>query len=171
MKSLFLLLTLSSVTFASFDNLHSFKANFEQSITDEKNKVLLYKGNVVASKPQNALWKYTNPIDKDVYVNSRQVTIIEPEIEQAIIKNIYSSFDFFNMLKDAKEINKDTYSAMYKDTRFTIIVKENLINTISYIDEFENSVKIIFTNQKNNKEISKDFFIPKIPLEFDIIRD
>jgi outer membrane lipoprotein carrier protein len=54
---------------------------------------------------------------------------------------------------------------------FTITTKDKLIETISYMDEFENKVKIVFENQKQNEEINIDLFIPNYPLEFDIIRD
>ena len=156
---------------ASLGDIVSFQADFTQSVTDDKKKVLTYNGSVLASKPQNALWRYSKPVNKDVYINSRRVTIIEPEIEQVIIKRIESNFDFFNMIKNAKKIEKNIYMAIYKDSEFTITTKDELIKSISYIDEFENSVEVVFDNQKQNDKINKELFIPNIPLEFDIVRD
>ena len=46
-----------------------------------------------------------------------------------------------------------------------------MIETISYLDEFENSVKIVFTHQKQNEVIDPEVFMPKIPIDFDVIRD
>ncbi len=171
MKYLLILSLLSTLATASLKDITSFKADFIQIITDDKNKILKYEGNVVASKPQNALWRYFKPVSKDVYINSRNVTIVEPEIEQAIIKQIESNFDFFKMIKNAKKVENNLYLAYYKESKFTITTKNNLIETISYIDEFENSVKIIFSKQIHNKEYKNSIFIPNIPLEFDIIRD
>ncbi len=95
MKHLYTLLLTSTLAFASFDGLNSFQADFTQSVTDDKNKSLVYEGHVVASKPQNAVWNYTKPINKDVFISRFSATVIEPEIEQVIIRKIDSSLDFF----------------------------------------------------------------------------
>ena len=171
MKQIFLIAILVSKMFAFFDTVDSFKADFTQTVTDEKNKVLTYNGNLIASKPQNAIWRYTTPINKDVYINKHSVIIIEPEIEQAIIRKIESNFNFFKMIQNAKKTQHNTYITKFKNTDFTIVTKNKLIESISYIDEFENNVKILFKNQKQNEKIDENLFIPNIPLEFDIIRD
>lgn len=167
-----LLFTLSStLAFSSINDINSFQAEFTQSVTDDKNTSINYKGKVFASKPQNALWNYYSPIEKTIYISSYDVTIVEPEIEQVIIKRIESSFDFFMMIKNAVKKDDNTYIAHYKDSKFTITTKDKLIYSISYMDEFDNSVKIIFKNQKQNIEIKEDLFVAKYPLDFDIIRD
>ncbi|EQB34446.1 hypothetical protein M947_10590 [Sulfurimonas hongkongensis] len=171
MKHLYILLLSFSLSFASFDKIDSFDASFTQSVTDDKGKTLTYKGHISASKPQNALWSYKEPIQKDVFINSHQVIIVEPEIEQVIIRSIGSSLDFFNMIKNAKEIKKGTYEANFENKIFTITTSEEIIESISYIDEFENRVKIVFESQVQNKDINQEIFIPKYPLDFDIIRD
>jgi outer membrane lipoprotein carrier protein len=171
MKHIFTLLLSFSLSFASFDNLNSFEADFTQSVTDDKNKSLVYEGHIIASKPQNAVWNYIQPIKKDVYINRFNVTVIEPEIEQVIIRKIDASLDFFNMIQNAKEIEKDRYEANYKESKFTITTNNKIIESISYVDEFENRVKIVFKNQKQNATINQELFIPRYPLEFDIIRD
>ncbi len=75
------------------------------------------------------------------------------------------------MIQNAKEIKKDVFEANYKESKFTITTKNEVIETISYIDEFENKVKIVFKNQKQNEKIDMKIFTPKYPLEFDVIRD
>lgn len=168
----FLLLLLACVhILASIQDINSFDADFTQSITDEKEKILLYKGHISAAKPQNARWSYKEPIKKDVYINGFEVTIVEPELEQVIIKRIESSFDFFKIISNAKKIDSRNYSAYYKDTRFTIIQKDGLISSISYIDEFENKVTLTFENQKQNLHVDKALFMPSYPLDFDILKD
>ncbi len=171
MKYILTLLLSYTLSFASFDTLNSFEADFTQSVTDDKDKSLVYKGHIIASKPQNALWNYTKPIKKDVYINNFSVTVIEPEIEQVIIRKIESNFDFFSMVQNAKKIDENRYEANYKESKFIITTKNELIESISYIDEFENRVKIVFENQKQNEKINLELFVPKYPLEFDIIRD
>ncbi len=171
MKKILLIFLSSIYLFASLDDITSFDADFVQKITDDKKKVLVYKGHIVASKPQNAFWKYTDPIEKNVYITKFQITIVEPEIEQVIIRKVSSDFDFFKMMKNAKKIKENLYKAHYRDTVFTISTKNSAINSISYLDQFENRVKIIFSHQKQNTHINKEIYRAKIPLDYDIIRD
>jgi len=171
MKHLFLLTLFFSFSLASLAQINSFKADFTQNITDEKNTTLSYDGNIRALKPQNALWVYSKPFIKYVYISSRAITIIEPEIEQVIIKKIDSKLDFFNMIKNAQKIGNNIYEANYAGSKFNIKTENKVLKSISYVDEFENSVEIIFMNQEQNILIDEKIFIPLIPLEYDIIND
>ncbi|WP_428737881.1 LolA-like outer membrane lipoprotein chaperone [Sulfurimonas sp.] len=171
MKHFFLTLLFGSILFANIIDLNNFQADFEQSITDEKNKKITYFGTIQASKPSYALWKYTQPIDKTVYVLKNKVIMVEPELEQAIIKTIDSNFDFFTLLKSAKEIKKDLFSAVFNNVKYTIYTKGLNVESIHYTDEFENKIEIIFKNQKVNESIKIDIFNPYIPQGFDVIRD
>ena len=161
----------STLSFASINTIESFDADFIQSVTDDKNKVITYSGHITAAKPKSAIWHYIEPVNKTIYINAYEVTIVEPEIEQVIVRTIESNFDFFNMIRDAKKVKQDLYEAKYKDSNFIIKTQNNLIKSISYIDEFENNVEIVFDKQKQNKKIDLKYFIPKYPLEFDLIRD
>jgi len=171
MKLFFILTILTTQIFAIVNNLNTFQADFIQTITDEKNKVLTYTGKISASKTQNALWRYIKPVAKNIYINKVSIIIVEPEIEQAIIRKITSDFDFFNIIKNAKRVDENHFLAKFENKTYNIKIENNLIESISYIDQFENKVKILFSNQLQNKHIDKNIFIPKIPLEFDIIRD
>lgn len=171
MKLFFATLFLAAELFASLDSMTSFDADFIQSITDEQNKTINYNGHIVASKPQNARWSYFKPIKKEVYINDFEATIVEPEIEQVIVRRIESNFDFFKIIGKAKKNTQNSYTAYYKETQFTIKMSGELIDSISYKDEFENKITIHFKNQKQNQPISKTLFNPVYPLSFDIIRD
>ena len=171
MKSILFVLFISTFSFASINNINSFEADFKQIITDEKDKKLTYSGHILASKPQNALWNYTKPVKKKIYIQGHIVTIVEPEIEQVIQRELSSDFNFFKIIKRAKQIDKNKYLAVDKNIKFTIFIKDETIKSISYIDEFENNVKIVFKNQKQNKKIDSKIFYPIIPPEYDIITD
>jgi len=173
MRKLLLITLISMQLFGSMalEDVTSFEADFTQSITDEKDKVLTYNGHIIALKPQNARWSYVKPVKKDVFINDFEVTIVEPEIEQVIIKRLESNFDFFKIISNAKKIGQNTYVAYYRDSKFTIVKKGALIESISYLDEFENRVKIIFENQKQNHTVERSAFIPKYSIEFDVIKD
>jgi len=152
-------------------NLNSFNADFIQTITDDNGKVLSYNGHIKASKPQFALWNYTKPIKKDIYISRKKVVIIEPEIEQVIIRRINISFNFFKMIQNAKKLDKNTYTTIFENSKYIIKIKKSKIKSISYKDEFENSVKIIFKNQIQNAVIPQTIYLPNIPKGYDVIRD
>ena len=152
-------------------DMNSFEADFNQVITDDKGKELSYSGHIIALKPQYALWSYKNPIEKNVYITPDYVTVVEPEIEQAIIRKIVSDFDFFNMIKKAKRERDNLYIATLNESKYIIKIENSVVKSISYLDEFENKVNIIFKNQSKNKLFSEDVFRANIPLEYDIIRD
>jgi len=160
-----------SIAFSSVLDISSFEADFKQIVTDDKGKQLVYDGKLKALKPQFAFWNYKQPIQKSIYLTSHLITIIEPEIEQVIIKNIPASFNFFKMIQNAKEISKNTYTTHINDTLYTIQTKDEMIKSIIYHDEFDNKVEIIFDKQFKNRKISEEIFNPIIPQEYDIIRE
>ena len=75
------------------------------------------------------------------------------------------------MIKKAKKKTENLYIATLNESKYTIKLENSMIKSISYLDEFENKVKIIFNNQSSNKIFSEDIFRANIPVEYDIIRD
>lgn len=172
MKKLFFLAIAAVSSYANISDMNYFEADFTQKIVDDQNKTILYKGHVVAAKPQYALWQYETPINKKVYISPSKITMIEPDLEQAIIKHISENFDFFALIKNAKKVNEKNYIANFKNHKYTITLNsKNEIEFISYVDEFENNVKIVFEKQMKNKEYKKEIFTPIIPDDYDIIRN
>jgi len=89
-----------------------------------------------------------------------------------IIKQISENFDFFALIKNAKKVNEKSYIANFKNHKYTITLNsKNEIEFISYMDEFENNVKIVFEKQVRDIKYKKEIFTPVIPEEYDIIRD
>jgi len=160
-----------TIAFSNILNINSFEADFKQEIKDEKGKVLRYQGHVVSMKPKSALWSYTNPVKKSIYIIDNTVTIIEPEIEQVIVKHISSEYDFFNLIKNSKEIQKNKYMAIFREQEYIITLKNSQLFSISYKDEFDNDTIITFSKQQQNKEIDKTLFLPSFPQEFDLIQE
>lgn len=171
MKLILASLLTATLSLASIDNIHSFKADFTQTVTDDKNSTLSYSGSLAAQKPQDAVWHYKTPIEKYVYIDQFKVSIVEPEIEQVIIRKIQRKFDFFNMIQNAKKIDNSTYIAQYRESKFIIKTENNFIKSISYLDDFENNVKVVFSNQEQNIKIDTQEFVAKYSLDFDVIRD
>ncbi len=171
-KNFFLLSILFISSYGEIlSNLNSFSANFIQKIDDKENKIITYKGKMYAKKPQTALWQYLKPIQKDVYINNHTVTVIEPELEQVILRDLQDDFNIFELLRKAQHVDKNKYLAHYKDYTFTLLYDGKNIQKLSYKDNFENLVTIIFSNQQYNKKIDDSFFQPKIPKGYDIIKE
>jgi len=171
MKILIFITIFIPALFGFSESLYSFSALFEQRIVDDQNKTITYHGQVWAKRPDKALWKYSDPIEKDVYVHGHQVVMVEPDLEQAIIKKISNDIDLFALIASAKPIGNETYKAHYADQIFTIRLKRGIIEHIEYLDPFENRVSITFTDQKQNKNIDDDKFFALIPKAYDIIKD
>jgi outer membrane lipoprotein carrier protein len=171
MKHFLLIGLLYTLSFSDLIELSSFEANFVQTITDEKGKVLSYSGTLQALKPQFALWNYKKPVEKRVYIQNKRVSIVEPELEQVIIRRISSDFDFFALMSNAKKLDKEHYVAKFEDSDIFIELKGSKVLSLSYKDKFDNDVKILFSEQQQNIEISPTLFEASYPNDYDIITD
>jgi len=171
MKYLIILIFSFSSLFAFGESIQSFQADFVQTITDEENKVLSYKGKIHSKRPNLVLWHYAEPINKKIYINKKRAVIIEPELEQAIIKQLKGEIDFFGILASAVSVDMTHFKANYKGIDFILQESNGVIESISYTDQLENKVLITFSSQKQNRPIEDLFFKPKVPKDFDIIRE
>lgn len=162
---------LSTLLLASPKEMSSFNSSFEQRIVDEHGKTILYKGELWATKPQNALWLYQSPIQKSVYINGKELTIVEPTIEQVTIKTLSGEIDFLEILKKAKKVDNDHYATTLNGVTYTITFKNDNLSTISYGDNYDNRVTIKFINPSTNQPIESKRFKPTFPSDFDVLRD
>ena len=157
--------------FAFGESIQSFEANFIQTITDEEKKTLTYKGKMHSQRPDLVLWHYTEPINKKIYITKTKAIIVEPELEQAIIKRLQGEIDFFGILTSAEAVDDTHYQASYKEITFILTEENGVIKSLSYTDQLENDVLITFSDQKQNRPMKESLFIPKIPKDFDIIKN
>ena len=160
---------LAATLFAAPKDINSFNSKFEQTITDDNGKTILYKGELWAAKPQNALWVYQKPIQKSVYVSGQKIVVIEPSIEQVTLRRLDSEIDFLQIVQQAKRVDNDHYSATIKGQTYSITFKNDTLTSISYTDAFDNKVLIRFTAPVQNKSIETSRFKPMIPADYDII--
>lgn len=170
MRFLPLCLMLGTTLFAAPKDLNSFNSRFEQSITDDNGKTIRYAGELWATKPQNALWVYQKPIQKSVYVNAKEVTVVEPQIEQVTLRSLDNDIDFLQIIQKAKRIDDEHYSASVKGQTYAITFKNDLLSSIAYTDSFDNKVLIRFLNPSQNKPIDASRFKAMIPKDYDIIK-
>ncbi len=168
----FSLLFITSLQAQILQNLTSFQADFTQKIDDKEKKVVTYTGKIFADKKLNkAKWSYIKPIKKDVYIQQKLVTIVEPELEQVIIRKITSDFDIFTLLKNAKKVGKNLYTTKYKKYTFKLYSNGKTIEKLVYKDDFENLVTITFSNQKYNEKIDPSTFAMDVPKYYDLIME
>lgn len=171
MKIFIALLIMISTLFAqSFKEKTSFEADFEQTVLNSSNSRIVYQGKLFIKEPSFILWKYNTPIQKDVYIRDDFVTIIEPELEQAIVSNLEKELNILNILKDAKKVTDNEYEAKLYDTDYLLQIKNDELEKISYKDELDNNITITFKNIRSNHHISNDIFKVTVPDDFDIIR-
>lgn len=170
MRTLFLIFLFHSFVLANFEAINSYYAHFVQTVVDNENATITYKGDFYAKRPFYALWQYKSPTPKSVYIKDRDITILEPDLEQAIIQQSQKSFTLFNILNDATKINATTYKKKVGDITYTLTLENDRIKTLHYIDAFENDVTITFSKTKSNIDLSAQSFKPTIPAYYDIIR-
>lgn len=171
MRFLHLSLLFTLTLFASPQEINSFNSSFEQRIVDEHGKVIVYRGELWASKPQNALWSYQKPIQKSVYISGKRLVILEPQLEQATIRSLGDEIDFLEIIKKAKKINNDHYNATVNGQTYTISFKNDLLNMIQYTDSYDNHVTIQFLKPVQNGSIPASRFVPTIPSGYDVIKN
>ncbi len=167
----FVMLFISSVFGSStLENLKSFEADFVQSVTNESNKTIEYKGKVFIKNSGKVLWKYETPIIKNVYVLDNIAIVDEPELEQAIYTTLENSIDIVKLLKEAKKVEENKFETNLYNTKYIILLEDEKIKSLSYTDQLENKVLIKFNNSKQNIEISDDIFTFLPPEYYDIIK-
>jgi outer membrane lipoprotein carrier protein len=172
LKKLILILSFISLELFAFDfnTIETYKANFTQTITNPSGKEIFYSGEIFIKKPLKILWRYNDPIQKDVYLIKDRVAIIEPELEQAIISRLDKQINILQLLQDGKEIEPNKYKAILHNKPYLYTVKNNQLNSIAYKDEIDNQINIEFTNIVQNSAIGDTIFEYDIPPYFDIIR-
>lgn len=164
------LLTVTSL-FAISEHTETIQADFVQTITDDRNNTITYRGDMLAKRPSKAMWHYKEPVEKRVYISAENVTVVEPELEQAIVKKIDDNIDILAILATAKKEKNDSYTAYYNDKAYHITLANGVIKTIRFTDAFDNNVKIIFDKQQINQNIDDALFRATIPEAFDIISE
>ena len=157
--------------FGFADTLESISADFTQTITDDTNKTITYEGHLYAVRPDKARWDYFKPVEKSVYVIGHKVTIVEPELEQAIVKTFRDEIDLFKILAHAEKVAPDTYLATHGSQKFLIKIKDNVPMALSYQDAFENRIRIRFSRQQIDTVLSPALFQPRIPEDYDLLTE
>lgn len=146
--------------------LQNIQADFIQTINGEDGHIK-YSGNLMASADSMAYWHYKTPFKKEIFVNKNQVTIYEPNLNQAIISKKIN-VDFIKIINSVKE-SKNGLISEVNGQIFQIFLKDDKPYKILYTDELDNKIEIILENVKINQKIDNKMFSFSIPEDTDVI--
>jgi len=96
--------------------------------------------------------------------------IIEPALEQVIQTSLKQTPDLSAILRSAKQISDEIYSAEFDGIKYKIKLKNGLPSQVTYKDKLENDVTFTLENAVKNEPIKDNkIFTPIIPANFDIV--
>ena len=186
--------TYASKNFNYFDfikKMHSFSTFFIQNTYDENGLlVTTSKGSLVYKKKSKYILEYKTPNKIKFISDGQLITIYDQDLEQAIIRstkndtnnNIVDIFTNERLIKDKFELkiffkNNEShinFALIDKDIKnkaFLLVVKDNMIKSITFVNDFDQSVIMNFNDFKINVSILDSQFKIDIPDSFDVIID
>lgn len=170
MRFISVIFLLSTTIFANtLSEFKTLSGNFTQNVTNSSNSTIKYSGEVFI-KGNNILWKYKQPIEKNVYIKDSFVIVDEPEIEQAIFTSVSSELNLINMLKKAKKKSESNYEVEFNNITYKINLDKEVLSKIEYMDQMDNKIEILFKSMKKNVDIADKIFAFNPPEYYDIIR-
>ena len=187
MRHFISLLALSFTLNANIILPENFTTDFQQTITNDKGKVIKYEGQVLfINQHQLSItpdgkeeefsrslfkWSYTSPTQKEVCTDGIQLIVVDHDLEQVSNYLIEDGINLEEILKIANKISTTTYQATYKDVEYLITMdKKEQLKQIVYVDNLDNKVKIIFKNMNYNTGVDEEKLECHAPDEYDIIK-
>lgn len=154
MKLVLLTFIMGSMLFAQIQVPENFQADFIQTITNPKKKVITYGGKVYFSNKNRLKWEYLSPTKKEVCSDGVEVLVVDHDLEQVSNYLINKGFDLAEVLKNAtphKE-KKSVFIAKYENKEYTLQVDaKGQLARVAYYDELDNTVLIVFKRMKYGK--------------------
>lgn len=155
-------------------SISSLRADFKQ-ITFQHKREIVYLGKIIAIKEGGrtfAKWIYSQPLQKEVYINTQGVIIYEPRLFQVTYAK--KSLDILGILNRAKPVGQDGDKKIYRlennGIDYEIISKNGLVDSIRYKDELENHIEIRLSNITLDSKIPLSIFNFTPPEGVDIIK-
>lgn len=168
MKKMIILALFACFAFGFDTNFKTFSSDFVQSVSNAQSKID-YTGSFVLTQDK-AFWDYKTPNNKQIYIKNKDIIILEPDLEQAILSKLDQIPNLSEIFKNAKKQDESTYSAKYQQILYTIKLENGEISSISYKDDLDNSVTIKLFHQKRDFALDESVFEAKIPSHYDILK-
>jgi len=172
MRLLSLLLLATLVLFANIELPENFKADFTQTITNTKKKVIEYQGNVRFTDKKLFKWSYTEPTQKEVCTDGLELLVVDHDLEQVSAYRIAKGIDIAKILEKAKHHSENIYVAEYQNKKYTIQLDvSQKLHSMAYFDDLDNKVQIVFKNIKYGKgTLPSKSMKCNYPNDYDMIR-
>ena len=172
MRLLSLLLLAISTLSANIELPENFQADFTQKITNTKEKVITYSGEVHFSNETLFKWSYKEPTEKEVCTNGLELIVVDHDLEQVSAYRISNGIDIAKILKQAKPHSENIYVAAYENKQYTIQVdNKQKLHSIAYFDDLDNKVQIVFKHMRYGKgNLPEQSMKCNYPKNYDMIR-
>ena len=177
--------------FSFIKSLNSFSASFKQNTYQNDGSLLSESnGNLIYKKKAKYILEYENPSKIKFVSDGQFITTYDEELEQAIIQSYKNTFkeniiDIMTNEVLIKEkftlksyVKGDDYYIKFiplksdiEDNIFLLVINNNRIKEISFMNDFEQSVIMQFKDFKNNVSVLDSLFKIDIPKNFDVIVD
>ena len=177
--------------FSFIKSLNSFSASFKQNTYQNDGSLLSESnGNLIYKKKAKYILEYENPSKIKFVSDGQFITTYDEELEQAIIQSYKNTFkeniiDIMTNEVLIKEkftlksyVKGDDYYIKFiplksdiEDNIFLLVINNNRIKEISFMNDFEQSVIMKFKDFKNNVSLVDSLFKIDIPKNFDVIVD
>ena len=177
--------------FKFIKEMNSFSTSFVQNTYDENGLlVTTSNGSLIYKKKSKYILEYKSPNKIKFISDGQLITIYDQDLEQVIIRSVKKSLnnniiDIFTnekLINDKFELkvffknneNHINFLPINKDIKksdFLLVVSNNMIKSISFVNDFDQSVIMNFNGFEINVSILESQFKIDIPESFDVIID
>jgi outer membrane lipoprotein carrier protein len=170
-----ILMMVCAVAVMHADNIvlpEHFRAEFVQTVTNPKNKVIHYSGKVAFSGGNLLKWSYTEPTQKEVCTDGKEVLVVDHDLEQTSAYRIDKGFDLTEILHRAKPYKKGIYVTEFAGKRYTIQLDgKGRLQSVAYYDDLDNKVQILFKRMEYGEgRLRAEEMKCHYPADYDVIR-
>lgn len=174
------------------ENIHTFKADFHQTLSSESNPISESQGHMELMRPGRFRWESTAPVAQLIVADGQQVWIDDIELEQVTIKSqkkalqgtpaLFLSDQTAVVLKDytvqeragiKNEIKFELRARTHRSTftHMTLVFKNDQLRAMRFVDQLGQTTQIVWNNVQMNLNLPANLFLFKPPRGFDVIRE
>ena len=177
--------------FSYMDNLNSFYTFFKQNTYNDNGLLIKSsEGYMLYKKQSKYILEYKYPNIVKFVSDGNFITTYDEDLEQAIIQStnnkeknnivdimtneklIKKNFTLnTNTFDDEKHIKFKPIDNEIRNNVFLLVIKKNKIERITFMNDFDQSVTMIFKDFEKNIEVLDSSFKIDIPENFDVIID
>jgi outer membrane lipoprotein carrier protein len=167
-------------------SIHSFQADFSQSLYNSSGNTLKqYQGNIALKPPHLFRWEITSPLKQLTLSDGPHLWTYDADLKQVLVQSVKKSKtltpamvlsetgtgilnNFFISQQKEWFILKPKANAMVK--KISLLFSKNQLVEMQLLDNLGQTTVIQFSNIKMNQPLPKSFFKFKIPKDADVVR-